>query len=80
MRDIAIKCLIFYQRYVSLDQGWLGRFLGRSQRICRHEPSCSSYMIEALERFGWRGLGLGLKRLGKCHPWGSWGWDPVPER
>lgn len=46
---------------------------------CRHQPSCSRYMIEAIERHGpWAGLKLGIRRLGRCHPWGVFGYDPVP--
>jgi hypothetical protein len=45
---------------------------------CRFTPSCSTYTIEALEKYGTlKGLKLGIKRLGKCHPWGSMGYDPV---
>ena len=47
---------------------------------CRYWPTCSTYALEALERHGaWGGTGLILRRLGRCHPWGSWGPDPVPE-
>jgi len=47
---------------------------------CRFVPSCSHYAAEALQRHGvWRGLGLSLKRLGRCHPFHPGGWDPVPE-
>src|SRR5262245_41549511 len=46
---------------------------------CRHAPSCSAYAIEALERHGaLRGGALALRRLLRCHPWGSSGYDPVP--
>ncbi|MBP5791085.1 MAG: membrane protein insertion efficiency factor YidD [Kiritimatiellae bacterium] len=46
---------------------------------CRFEPSCSNYMIEALERHGaLKGGWLGLKRLLRCHPFGLHGYDPVP--
>lgn len=48
---------------------------------CRYQPTCSSYAVEALEVHGaWKGTGLALRRLSRCHPWGGHGWDPVPER
>ena len=47
---------------------------------CRFEPSCSNYMIEALQRHGvFKGLYLGIRRLLRCHPFGGSGYDPVPE-
>ena len=46
---------------------------------CRYQPTCSSYMIEALKKHGpFKGLFLGLKRISRCHPWGGSGYDPVP--
>ena len=46
---------------------------------CRHTPTCSTYMVEAIRLWGpWKGSLLGLQRLGKCHPWGTHGFDPVP--
>lgn len=49
-------------------------------RACRFEPSCSHYAITALSKYGlFRGAGLALKRLLRCHPFsGKSGWDPVP--
>lgn len=46
---------------------------------CRFEPSCSVYAITAVERHGaWRGLGLAIRRVARCHPLGRAGFDPVP--
>ena len=45
---------------------------------CRYYPSCSHYAAEAIEQHGpWRGSGLALRRLLRCHPWGGSGYDPV---
>lgn len=46
---------------------------------CRFHPSCSAYALGALEQHGAiRGLWLAVRRLGRCHPWGGGGLDPVP--
>ena len=46
---------------------------------CRYLPSCSDYASEAIAIHGAaRGLWLTLQRLGRCHPWGGSGYDPVP--
>jgi len=48
---------------------------------CRHLPTCSEYALEALHLHGpWRGLYLSGRRLLRCQPWGTSGYDPVPPR
>ncbi len=67
---LAVGLIRIYQLTLS---PWLGR-------RCRHLPSCSAYALEAIERFGpLRGGWLGVKRLARCHPWGTSGYDPVPQ-
>ena len=48
---------------------------------CRYEPTCSTYMLQALQKYGlFYGGYLGLKRIVSCNPWGGSGYDPVPEK
>jgi uncharacterized protein len=48
---------------------------------CRFTPTCSQYAVDALTEYGLvRGSWLAAIRLGKCGPWHSGGWDPIPER
>ncbi len=45
---------------------------------CRYHPTCSEYMLEAVARYGAvKGTWMGLKRLGRCHPFHEGGYDPV---
>ena len=65
---VVLALLRAYQLLVS---PWLGP-------ACRYQPSCSEYAVEAVERYGaLRGAWLGLKRIGRCHPLGGHGYDPV---
>jgi putative membrane protein insertion efficiency factor len=59
-------------------QATLGHFLGGH---CRFQPTCSEYSIAALHEHGaLRGAWLTLRRLLRCHPFGEFGFDPVPRR
>lgn len=52
-----------------------------SHSMCRFTPTCSEYMIQALEEYGLlKGLKLGFKRIMRCRPKGSFGYDPVPKK
>ncbi len=65
-------CILLVKGY----QLFISPFLGNN---CRFYPSCSQYMIQAIEEFGAiKGIYLGVKRLSKCHPWHEGGIDPVP--
>lgn len=66
-----------YKWFVSPLLAWIG---GPGSG-CRFEPSCSDYMLGAIETHGvCCGGWLGVKRLARCHPWGGTGVDPVPPR
>lgn len=69
--QIAVLALLrFYKR-------WLSPMLPSA---CRFHPTCSVYMLQAVEKHGpAKGIWMGLKRLGRCHPFHDGGVDPVPE-
>ena len=57
-------------------KGAISPFLGAR---CRFTPTCSTYGVEAIKKYGaFKGGWLTLKRFGSCHPWGRSGYDPVP--
>ena len=48
---------------------------------CRFMPTCSEYALESLKAYGLiKGTFLTVKRIGKWHPWGSHGYDPMPTK
>ena len=48
---------------------------------CRHVPTCSQYAVEAIKIHGpFVGFWLAVKRISRCHPWGTHGYDPVPTK
>ena len=65
---------------LALFHGWQHLRAGQPSP-CRYVPTCSAYGIEAVDVHGAaRGGLLALRRLLRCHPWGRYGYDPVPER
>lgn len=71
MRKIFISLIRFYQRYISPFK----------PPTCRFTPTCSTYAIQAIERFGvLRGGFLAFRRIIRCNPLNPGGDDPVPEK
>ena len=69
MRSLALLLLRGYKRLIS----------PLLPPMCRFEPTCSMYTMEAVEKYGAaRGVWLGIRRLARCHPFNPGGWDPVP--
>jgi len=65
---------------ILLVRGYQVTFGALLPPVCRYEPSCSRYSIEALRRHGaLRGGWLTVGRLARCNPWGGMGYDPVPD-
>ncbi|MCB9202605.1 MAG: membrane protein insertion efficiency factor YidD [Flavobacteriales bacterium] len=73
------KILIFpFVTLVKFYQLAISPYIGSN---CRFTPTCSNYMIEALQTHGlFVGLRLGITRIFRCHPWGKSGYDPVPKK
>ncbi len=70
MSELVLSIIRFYQRFLS-------PVLPRS---CRFQPSCSYYAYTAIERYGARiGYALAVRRVLRCHPFNTGGYDPVPE-
>lgn len=67
MKYILIKLIRGYQKIP-----------GSFHDSCRHIPTCSNYAIEAIDYYGaWKGSLLAIKRIIRCNPWGTYGYDPV---
>lgn len=70
MKHILIFFIKIYQK---IPGSWHSK--------CRHIPTCSNYALEAIEKYGSiKGVFLTTKRVLKCNPWGTYGYDPVPEK
>ena len=68
-RKILVFPILLYQAIIS---PWL-------PASCRFQPTCSQYAKESILKHGiWKGGWLAIRRIGKCHPWGGQGYDPVP--
>ncbi|MFH1112149.1 MAG: membrane protein insertion efficiency factor YidD [Patescibacteria group bacterium] len=76
-RVSVLKLIRFYQKTLSPDHGWGRSLLPRGG--CRFHPSCSEYTYQAIDKYGVvKGGIISIKRISRCHPWQSGGFDPVP--
>jgi putative membrane protein insertion efficiency factor len=70
MKQIFIKLIVFYQKYLSALKGG---------STCKYIPTCSQYAIEAIEKYGaLKGGLLAVWRIIRCNPFSKGGFDPVP--
>lgn len=77
MKKLVLVAIRFYKK-TEVFHLPLFRTLFLTDRICRFEPTCSEYTYQAIEKYGVvKGSVLGLKRIIRCHPWGTYGYDPV---
>ena len=71
MKAVFLALIRFYRRYLSPRKG---------KASCRYVPTCSSYAVTAVERYGvWKGGWMALRRILRCNPFSRGGYDPVPE-
>jgi putative membrane protein insertion efficiency factor len=75
MNHLAVRLLTVMVRFYQLVLSpWLGP-------VCRFQPTCSEYTIDAVHQFGIaRGSWFAIRRLRRCHPLGGSGYDPIPNR
>lgn len=72
--DIVIKMKKILIKLIEIYQNIPGNF----HNYCRYTPTCSEYMKESINTYGTlKGLYLGIKRILRCNPFGSYGYDPV---
>ena len=70
MKHILVSIIQLYQE---IPGPW--------HQSCRHIPTCSNYAIEAIEEHGTiKGGFLTIRRICRCNPWGTYGYDPVPKK
>ena len=72
MRVIFIQIITFYQKYLSLDQGLIPKYMGFSRKTCIFYPSCSEYSKQAFQKYGSiKGIYLTTGRILRCNPFNT---------
>lgn len=75
MKKVLIGIIKLYQKTLSPDHGW---FSSGKQHVCRFQPTCSQYTVEAIEKYGsLKGILMGSWRILRCNPFNKGGFDPV---
>lgn len=70
MKKILISIIQLYQKIP-----------GNFHNMCRHTPTCSNYAIESIEEYGTiKGIYFSIKRILRCNPFGTSGYDPVKKK
>jgi putative membrane protein insertion efficiency factor len=69
MKKVLIKMIELYQAMPL-----------HTHSMCRFQPTCSEYTKIAIQEYGsFKGVGMGFRRILRCHPFGKYGYDPVPK-
>ena len=72
---------MFKRILIAIIRGYQSGISAWTLPTCRFVPTCSEYAIEVIQLHGAaRGIWLAVRRIGRCHPWGDFGPDPVPLR
>ncbi len=67
-RSLVLLCIRAYQATAPIRP-----------RMCRFEPSCSEYAAQSIAKYGlFTGIAWGIRRILRCNPFSSGGYDPVP--
>lgn len=77
LKKIIINWVKWYQKTLSPDHSFWAKAMNKTP-YCKHIPTCSEYMIEAVEKkwaIVW--TGLGIARIGRCMPWNKGWYNPV---
>lgn len=69
MQNLMLAPIKFYQKFIS----------PMFPPSCRYYPTCSNYMIKAIQIHGAKGIIMGIGRILRCHPFVRGGYDPVPD-
>ena len=80
LKKIIINIITFKWLFLGLVYFYKKCISPLTPDVCIYTPSCSTYMVDAINKFGvLRGILMGTKRIFRCVPWKAGGFDPVPD-